>query len=129
LKMNSCKQKQNRKNGCLHTGWKIRIQSLIYHNCHYYQIKTYVLMNFEIYVELNEHILYRDIKKRKQKRKKACVTSSASGSAGSTVLCICMNILTKIFQDLNIDSDMLDANESYFVTIYLIELSASNVQA
>jgi len=37
------------------------------------------------------------------------------------VLCLnkCMNILTKMFQDLNIDSDMLDANENYFVSTYI----------
>jgi len=28
-----------------------------------------------------------------------------------------------MFQDLNIDSDMLDANENYFVSTYLIDFN------
>jgi len=30
-----------------------------------------------------------------------------------------MNILTKMLNDLNIDSDILDANENYFVSTHL----------
>jgi len=64
-------------------------------------------MSFRMYVELNKNI--------------SCIkkTSPASDSSTEHVPYKCMNILTKMFQDLNIDSDMLDANEHYFVSTYI----------
>jgi len=40
-----------------------------------------------------------------------------------------MDILTKMFQDLSIDSDMLDGNENYLVFNSLEMISASDVHA
>jgi len=38
-----------------------------------------------------------------------------------------MNILMKMFHDLNIDSDMLNANENYFVSIFITDFNSFGV--